>query len=474
MRLPGDLEESLAIWLPRQRWFAGKGRDIDKLAILTVTMLVAGDPGLHHVIAAVHQDDGVDRYQLLLGTRSELPERLGHAEIEHSGGQELKVYDAVHDPELTQALLELLDAGENVGPIAFHTVPEVKLETGLRGVVSTAEQSNTSLIYGTPPGPAYICKLFRRISPGSNPDLDLNLGLARVGCTHVPKLYGWMSDDAGSTLAMVSEYLATAIDGWRLATASVRDLLNPVGTGAVTDPAPTAEEAGGDFASEAERLGAATAAVHHDLAAAFGVTALPAEGVRALAAAMHDHLAGATESVPELARHAERIGAAFDELAAYDAAIPVQPVHGDYHLGQVLRIGTGWVVLDFEGEPGRAAAERRIPSHPLKDVAGMLRSFDYAALYLLHGERGLRDALPSASPEQFDLLEQRALDWAERNRAAFCRGYVAAGGPDPAAHGVLLRAFEYDKAVYEAVYEARNRPSWLDIPLGSLARAVRR
>lgn len=482
MRLPGDLEESLAVWLPRQRWFAGKGRDIDKLAILTDTELVQGDPGLHHVIAAVHQNGSVDRYQLLVGVREELPERLMHAEIEHGPGTDrgVRAYDAVHDPELTPALLNLLDAGQDLGPLSFHTVPDVRLETGLTGVVSTAEQSNTSLIYGAAPGPTYICKLFRRIAPGANPDLELNLGLARVGCVHVPKLYGWISDDSGSTLAMVSEFLATAIDGWRLATASVRDLLNPVGltpgspgTGPEALP-PTPEEAGGDFAAEAERLGAATAAVHRDLAAAFGVGELDPQSVRDLAAGMHRQLDEAVAVVPQLTQYAPAIGAAFDELAAQGFGLPVQSVHGDYHLGQVLRGGTGWVLLDFEGEPGRTAAERRVSSHPLRDVAGMLRSFDYAALYLLHGEPGLREALPGASPEHFELLENRALEWAAHNRAAFCRGYAAAGGPDPAAHGVLLRALEYDKAVYEALYEARNRPSWIEIPLSSLARALSR
>jgi maltokinase len=482
VRLPGDLEESIAVWLPRQRWFAGKGRDIDKLAILTDTELVQADPGLHHVIVAVHQDDSVDRYQLLVGVRTELPERLVHAEIEHGTGidQGVRAYEAVHDPELTPALLDLLAAGEDFGPLSFHTVPDVQLETGLVGVVSTAEQSNTSLIFGAAPGPTYIYKVFRRIAPGPNPDLELNLGLARVGCSHVPKLYGWISDDSGSTLAMVSEFLATAVDGWRLATASVRDLLNPVGLtpaapGAGPEPTPpTPEEAGGDFAAEAERLGAATAAVHRDLAAAFGVGELSREGVRELTAGMHRQLEEAVEAVPQMARFAPAIANAFDELAAQGTGLPVQSVHGDYHLGQVLRSGTGWVVLDFEGEPGRTAAERRISSHPLRDVAGMLRSFDYAALYLLHGDPGLREALPGASPEHFELLENRALEWAAHNRAAFCRGYATAGGPDPAAHGVLLRALEYDKAVYEALYEARNRPSWLEIPLRSLARELYR
>ena len=161
--------------------------------------------------------------------------------------------------------------------------------------------------------------------------------------------------------------------------------------------------------------------------------------------------------MPELAAYADKVGDAYSSLAKLTDPVPAQRVHGDYHLGQVLRTPTGWVVLDFEGEPASPLAQRRARSSPLRDVAGMLRSFDYAARYQLitHPER--------------DRLAPMASEWIRRNADAFCAGYAEAGGLDPARNSVLLRALLLDKAVYEVLYESRNRPTWLVIPLESLA-----
>jgi maltokinase len=177
---------------------------------------------------------------------------------------------------------------------------------------------------------------------------------------------------------------------------------------------------------------------------------------------MNDRLTAAIEVVPQLADHADGIRALYAAVADSREPVVRQRVHGDLHLGQVLRTATGWIVLDFEGEPARPLASRRELDSPLRDVAGMLRSFDYAARHML--------------VEQPDDAQRayRAQEWAARNRAAYCTGYSSAsgrvGGADPCGESPLLRAFEADKCVYECVYEARNRPHWLMIPLNSLSR----
>jgi len=185
---------------------------------------------------------------------------------------------------------------------------------------------------------------------------------------------------------------------------------------------------------------------------------LDADALVATAGRMERRLDAALVAVPELADHAAGLREAFRALGAHEPGVPVQRVHGDYHLGQVLRTSHRWVVLDFEGEPAKPLSERTGLDSPVRDLAGMLRSFDYAARHLL--------ADHPFEPH----LAYRADEWATRNRDAFLDGYVEAGGPDPREDPVLLRAYEADKAVYEAVYEARNRPSWLPIPLASLAR----
>ncbi len=448
-------EEALTGWLPGQRWFAGKGAPIDGLAIVADTLLVEGDPSLRHLIVAVSQASGTDRYQLLAGLRTAIPDRLEHAVIGPAGddaqpGQAWVAYDALHDPPLTRRLLEAMAGQETIGQLSFAAEPDAAIGTGLDSLVLTTEQSNTSMIFGE----EAILKVFRRPHPGPNPDLEIPRALHRAGSPHVAPPLGWMQttlDGTPTILAILSAYLRAATDGWLLAATSVRDLY--------ASDAASAAEAGGDFAAEAHRLGEATAEVHRALAEAFGTAELPASAHRDLAAQMRGRLDAAVAAVPELARHAGMLAEAFAELAGIDEPLTVQRIHGDYHLGQVIRTQAGWVLLDFEGEPVVPLAQRRARAPALRDVAGMLRSLDYAARHQLPGHADQERAHAAAR------------DWVSRNQAAFCAGYAQAGGTDPGKHAVLLRALTLDKAVYEVMYEASHRPSWLWIPLESIADA---
>jgi maltokinase len=460
------IEDALATWLGDQRWFAGKGQSLRDLAIVADTELVSGDPELRHLIVAVSHGTAVDYYQVLVGLRRRLPARLKHARIGPSGDGR-QAYDALHDADLTKPLLAGIAAGSEIGSLRMRAISGARFDAGRDSLVLGSEQSNTSLVYGE----ESILKVFRRLSPGPNPDLEVTMALARLGSPQVAEPLGWIEtrlEGVPTSLAILSRYLRLATDGWTLAATSVRDLYAAVGDASDRDqndrsadgsPATTvrAADAGGDFAGEARRLGIATAQVHADLAAAFGTDELGTDAVGELTERMYRKLDLAVAAVPELAKHVDMISDAFSELAKLSGPFPVQRVHGDYHLGQVLRTETGWVVLDFEGEPATPLAQRRARSSPLRDVAGMLRSFDYAARHQL-----------IAHPGQAALSDV-ARDWVRRNASAFCVGYAEAGGLDPVANQVLLRALQLDKAVYEVLYEARHRPSWLPIPLDSLA-----
>jgi maltokinase len=470
-----DVERALAGWLPGQRWFGGKGSEITRLTVVSETLLagdgsagdgLAGDgladPALWHYVVTVAQGETSVDYQILVGLRYDLPGRLEHAVIGTLPGGRV-AYDALHDHELTSVLLRDMIGQADRGALRLRSVPggpfadDPQLGADLESLVLTGEQSNTSLVFGE----EAILKVFRRVSPGPNPDLEVSAALARLGSPHVAEPYGWMEtgpmetgpgdgDPADITiLAILSQYLRAATDAWTLAATSVRDLY--------AEPDTTASDAGGDFAGEAHRLGAATAEVHRDLVTAFGRDDLPPGAGADLAAGMRRRLDEALTAVPVLRDHAALLQQAYDDLAAYPGPVPVQRIHGDYHLGQAMRTMTDWVLLDFEGEPAVPLATRRALFSPLRDVAGMLRSFDYAARHQL---------LDNPNRET---LELTARDWVARNCDAFCAGYAEACGYDPRDSSVLLRAFELDKAVYEVLYEARNRPSWLPIPLDSLA-----
>ena len=208
-------EEALIAWLPRQRWFAGKGNPITGVALAADTTLVDGDPGLRHLILSVSQGTSTGTYQVFAGTRAELPGWLDHARI-GPAGQGRTAYDGLHDPELTRMLLAAMAGDQSIGPLHFSHTPGSQIATGLDSLVLTAEQSNTSMLFGE----EAILKVFRRPSPGPNPDLEVPAALARLGSPHVAEPLGWIATTMigmPTILAVLSTYLRAAVDGWSLA-----------------------------------------------------------------------------------------------------------------------------------------------------------------------------------------------------------------------------------------------------------------
>ncbi|MGH9000298.1 MAG: maltokinase N-terminal cap-like domain-containing protein [Acidimicrobiia bacterium] len=434
---PTVLAPTLAEYLPRQRWFGAKDRTVELVRVVSTEVLRSGWPALLRVEAEVSMagdDSGDDAlYQLLIGLRpaGDACEFLaGHehsslGEFETDQGQ-ATAYDGLLDSELALALLSV------VGP--EHPAERVRP----MGV----EQSNTSLVYDE----QMILKVFRRLQSGPNPEVAVTEALAAGGFTHVAEpLAAWRHGH--HDLGLLQRFLAGAIEGWAMALTSLRDLYADP-----TDPA----EAGGDFGSESQRLGEVTADLHAALADAFGCGPGDVDAwAELMETQIHRVLSGglADAALDLVAR-----------LRKVSEVVPAIRIHGDYHLGQVLRTDAGWYVLDFEGEPARPMSERQRPSSPLRDVAGMLRSFHYAPAV--------------AMLTQEDDMTGLARAWELRNRDRFCHGYFrrAADGPilpaDPAARSTVLAAFELDKAVYEVAYERAHRPDWAYIPEEAVRRLV--
>jgi maltokinase len=442
----GDLER----FVGSARWFGGKGRPFTLRDVRRVRTVGGGtDPTVIIDLVAIAYDDGGDDelYQLPLAIYAEPQERLEHALVGIRDGAH--VYDAVHDRDAMARFLQAFDESDD----GFHRLPGHDLDLGAQAALFTGEQSNSSVAFGEDS----LLKVFRRVTPGINPDVQIHEVLTRAGSDHVAALYGWSDvadEDTGEViqLAMLQQFLRTASDGWDLARASLRNLYAEADL--------HAHEVGGDFAAEAARLGAAVAETHATLADAFPTESRSVPQMAALARAMQQRLEAATEIVPALATYAAGLRTTFAAVSVLDG-VEAQRIHGDLHLGQTLRTVKGWKVVDFEGEPAKPLAERLMPDPVWRDVAGMLRSFDYAAAVV---QREVGEGFPDDSGQR----TYRANEWTARNREAFLIAYT--GRELTRFEQVLLDAFEVDKAVYECAYEARNRPGWVEIPLAAVAR----
>ncbi len=451
------LVEDLREWMPHQRWFAAKGHTITGIGVVLRHPLVeeAGF-GADHLIVKVSFDSTADQiYQVPLGFRSHLPEELQSWSVvgpDDSHDHGLHVYDGLRDQEILDRYSRNLASGTPAGPVDLHTVPGAVIEPGLRGRALSAEQSNTSVVLGE----KLLLKMFRRLTLGINPDVELPLALGEDGCRSIAPIRAWIEaevDGVRTTLAMVQDFAANSADGWSMALGSVRDLL--------LEGDLRADEVGTDFAGESHRIGAAVADVHAHLGSALGTDERAAAE---LAEGMIRRLEGAAAEVPELAELTDAVGPVRGGRGAGSGSGAPHPRRPASR--QVLRTPERWLLIDFEGEPAKSLEERRKPDSPFRDVAGMLRSFDYAAH---HSIRESEQGTAVESQREF-----RAREWAERNCAAFCDGYAAASGTDPRDSDVLLRGYELDKAVYEVVYEARHRPSWLHLPLEAIRRLTAR
>ncbi len=446
--------ELLTSWLGAQRWFAGKGRapqlrriggwELPATGVRITTHLIMDDSGSSPTL-----------YQVPVTERSQPLEGAEHAliaAIEVEGEAARYLYDGAYDPEYREALLRMTLEGSTAIPdgaeatgLPFDPLPEdISI---IESRVLSGEQSNTSMIYEISRSDrveSVICKMFRALHHGDNPDVVLQAALASAGSPHVPRPVGavvgeWVDvgrpdGRARGHLACAQEFLPGSEDGWRLA---LREA-----------------SADHDFTDRAYDLGVVTAEIHLTLAQVEPTAAVTDDDITRTLASFQRRLDLAIDEVPAVAEFREPIERLY--RSAREAVWPpIQRIHGDYHLGQVLATPDGrWVVLDFEGEPLRPMVERSRPDCAMRDVAGMLRSFDYVA----------------GSLRSTDTAEE----WARSCRRAFLDGYIDRSGRDLRGDHTLLDVFEVDKAIYEAVYEARNRPDWVAIPMAALQRLTER
>ena len=439
-----QLSPHLPAYLACQRWSGAHDREISSVNPLWHEVVSTDQAFLVWTVVRASFADGDEQdFQLFLAAcpARPLPDFLHGKEREivavlPDGDASTVVYDALVDPDLAIEVLHL-------------TAPDMPV-TVRRPIV--LEHSNSSIVFDE----AHILKLFRKIEPGPNPDVEISRVLAERGYEHVlPPLAELRRD--GVDLAVLREFLVGATEGWEIARASVRDLL-----AGEAEP----EESGADFAPDADRLGRLLGELHLTMADAWG--AHPGDAVQwgaEMDANLKDVLANSSEAHDAL--DVDAIAARFAALQAITDAGQEIRIHGDLHLAQVIKSDAGWKVLDFEGEPARRRADRFTTSSPLRDVAGLLRSLHYAAM------TGLLEW--SADDPALSRLVDR---WERRNRGSLVGGYLSTDGigallpSSEVDRDTVLQAFELDKAVYEVGYELGYRPDLVAIPLAGVARVL--
>jgi maltokinase len=448
--------DSVAVWLEQQRWYASKSRHVTGLEFDECVALSEAPLLLLALAQARFASGNHELYQLPLTLMA--PAQVGDRPAVASTPDWVAV-DAVADAELLRDLLRQLDAERTLetedGAFSFHRVETsgpLPLEAPARPM--GVEQSNSSIVFGN----ETVLKVFRRLEPGINPELELLQFLTEHNFANIAPLQGWYEYEGKSfstTLGIAQRFFPDAVGGWELALDQIAS--NPEG-----------------FLDEVGSLGAVTAQLHNCLASdasdpAFAPEEPSVESLSLLTATIDEDIERIFVRLPEDERVAAIAGRGQDvrEQIAQRAQAGVGGrtirTHGDYHLGQTLHVSDPthpWLIIDFEGEPARPLFERRQKRSPLRDVAGMLRSFAYAtsATAILRG---------TPAPADFE----------ERARTTFLEHYFSTIEPalmpgGDAAIWNLLSIFELEKAIYELQYELDNRPDWLPIPVAGIARLL--
>jgi trehalose synthase-fused probable maltokinase len=431
-------ERALIDFVTQQRWYGAKSRAVVHAQELDAVTLRAAEPEFTIALVELRYETGAhDIYQLVCGADD---------------------FDALGDSAAARELVHAMRSGLTLqgreGTVEFRPV-EGFAGLGrelLEGRPVGAEQSNTSVVFDD----EVILKVFRRLEPGINPDLEMLRFLTEHGFPNIAQLGGWYAYSGGplgATLGILQEYVAGGRDGWELA-------LEELGS------APE------DFLTRVHRLGEVTGDMHTVLASdandpAFCPEPPSVEALGLLTATVDEEIERVFLSLPEDDQRLEPILGRGEEvreqlrmLTHAGATGKIIRTHSDYHLGQTLWAADDWVLLDFEGEPARSLIERRRKRSPLRDVAGMLRSFAYAAsaAELLRG---------TPAPE----------GWEEQARLRFLEGYLETVDPVLLPSGAiaierLLAVYELEKAVYELRYELDNRPDWVRIPVAGIQRLI--
>jgi len=517
-----ELEQLLPEVLRQRRWFGGKARNIQSATISEAVPVPHSDGTSYLALVTVTYEDGIETYVLALSHA--VRDRATRLIREESSGVLVRVqtaegegvlYDGVRDRGFVIALLDLIEREGDLPPgiatlVAEHTskFDELAHPTAsdrLEPRVVGAEQSNSSIIFGE----RLIMKLFRRLQGGVNPDLEIGQFLTEHGYFNSPPVVGSVELAAGegepATLAILQGFVPNRGDAWKYSLDSLAQILaRAQGRNGELGELDTAEvpifelikhqapslitELSGDYLESVRLLGQRTAELHLTLNsdskdpsfapepfsrsyqdAVYRGMRRMATAVLALLRSQVDRLKdGERDLAAELVSREPELLELFRPILSADLHAQRIRIHGDYHLGQVLYAGEDFVIIDFEGEPLRSLSERRIKRSPLRDVAGMMRSFDYA------GQTALAN-LPERTTEVAQFVES----WTVWTAALFAKSYFETCGEapflpaDPAQTAALLDAFRLDKAVYELGYEINNRPTWVRIPLVGIARILR-